>query len=101
MSRPPTIYQLFKKDPQLALEESISRHVARAPYQGRGIFCWQSRMGTDGARYGSYRFVSEKEIQERKPKLTIVDYAVGLLWLDETYDHINHRSFRHERPTNV
>lgn len=83
-----SIGELFAENRQLALQEAIDRYSARAPYQARGIFCWQSTRGVDGVRYGSFRFIAESEIQARSHVIEYMDGSIGIFWTDVLFDKL-------------
>lgn len=48
----------------------------------RRAFIWCSQLGTDGVRYGSYKYVMEDELAQRQYILEEVDYAPGIFYTD-------------------
>lgn len=87
-----SIYTIFKRSPKEALEEKFRRDSHKYMSCGASIFVWQSRMGTDGVRYGSYRWIARQELDRRLYEIEISDYDVSIFWLDEVYDHRLHES---------
>lgn len=55
-------------------------HVAHKTY-------WQSTMGTNGVRYGSYKPFSRHQLKGRLYDLEYVDGTVGIRWRDQIYNH--------------
>jgi hypothetical protein len=50
-------------------------------------------MGVDGlTRYGSYRTITRKELENREYKLEFMDGAVGIFWLDVVHDPVQYKN---------
>ena len=82
-----TLTSVFQRSPQEALEQAFAAQRIRCPWKHCDwLFCWQSTMGTDGVRYGSYKNVSRSMLQTRRHKLELADHAVSVLWLDVLFD---------------
>ncbi len=80
-----SLYTIFKRSPQEALEEKFKR--SHSWFNPNTIFVWQSTMGTDGVRYGSYKHITRAELDRRTYKVEIADYDVSIFWTDQLYDH--------------
>lgn len=96
-----SIYSIFLRSPQAALEETFKRDAKRVPWKKGSIFVWQSTMGTNGVRYGSYRDITREELARRPHEIEIADYAISIFWTDEEYDHILNRKVPKNGETSV
>lgn len=86
-----TIYTIYKRSREEALEETFKRQALRCPWEKDVIFVWQTRMGTNGVRYGSFRTITREELARREYTIEMADYAVSIFWTDELYDHRTHK----------
>lgn len=88
-----TLYQVFQRSPQEALEQSIAAYSKRAMRLENCIFCWQSTLGVgDNAnvRYGSYRVITRAELERRPHEIEYLDDEVSIFWKDMRHDSHTH-----------
>lgn len=79
-----TLYELWQRDPKAALERAFAESKDE-------LFCWTCEYGTDCQTYGSYKWVRRASLEGRTYLIEMVDYAIGILWLDVMYDHRLHK----------
>ena len=78
-----TLYELWQADPRAALDRAF-RESKR--WDGK-LFCWTCEYGPDGQMYGSFKYVPRASLAGRTYLIEMVDYAIGILWLDVLFDH--------------
>jgi hypothetical protein len=84
-SRPETICELFARSPELALERAFKEHEQRAPYSGVGVahlFNHLQGLQEFFTGYGSFKFISKRELQGRVYRIGLSDYYPSIHWLD-------------------
>lgn len=79
-----SIWKIFQRSPQEALDETFRREQGRLYSLGAGprIFVWSSTLGVDGQRYGIFRYVTKEELDRRTFTLNCFDYKIGIDWTD-------------------
>lgn len=83
--------EVFTRSPEEALERVLADADERAPYRV-GALLWTSTLGSDGIRYGSYKYVTRKKLEGRTYQLEFVDYNVGILFTDMLYNAQTHKN---------
>ena len=86
------MYDIYKRSPEEALEETFKRAKDRCPWVENEIFTWCSVMGIDGVRYGRYRTVTKKSLTERKYNLEFWDGKVSFLFTDAVHLPRQHKT---------
>lgn len=81
-----TLGEIFDESPEAALEERFRRELERAPYGLGTIFIWTSVKSKDGTRYGSYKYVTRKDLEGREFDIEFLDYDVSLLYTDVIFE---------------
>lgn len=76
---------MTREELERRLQARMDEHQRRAPYNGRCAFVWQGSIGTDGVSYGSFRLVSQQELNRREYELEYFDGSPSVTWLDQIY----------------
>lgn len=81
-----SLYSRFPDRPDLALVELFKQPRAVLYGPRPRVFVWVSTLGTDGVRYGSFKYVYQDELKKRRYQVEWCDYAPGIFYLDERYN---------------
>lgn len=83
-----SLYRQYKDNPRKALEVMFETKGDNYRYhgKGRGLFLWRSYKGKDGVGYGSFQYIYENELKERKYDVEWIDYIPGIRYIDVVFD---------------
>lgn len=75
-----SLYREYKNTPEVALEVLTRAGVLK--FNNGWVSLWQGTKDIHGVRYGSFRKISPKELQDRQYELRWSDYALSVFFTD-------------------
>lgn len=83
-----SLYRQYQDDPRKALEVLFDLKGDNYRYHGKGraLFLYRSYNGKDGVRYGSYQYVYENELKDRRYVVEWLDYTPGIRYTDVVFN---------------
>lgn len=83
MSKALRAYELWRIDPELALEVLLIEGENRLL---RDAHCWQTQYGIDGTGYGSFQPLRRSMLEGRRYHIEFWDGKISICWLDVVHD---------------
>lgn len=88
-----TRHETFERSPEEALQRAFDEFGERCSYKKRCAFLWTSLRGLNSSvTYGSYKYVYEHELKDRKYRIEFWDGQVAIFYLDTVHNPRTYKS---------